>query len=237
MQDFSALVDAYRRRASENRPTAPLSPLAANLWTTLYPEIVASLSGIGPEDVDPIDESVESAVRLHVSASPDYEARDPIRVRVGRLTRLYPPKLRNGLLLIGPTGVGKTVLLRAIAEFHSFGNTGRGFRIVSAREIANAYADAGEKGISKFRTGPLGIDDLGTESQTAKSFGTEADPVVDVLLSRYDLFAKTGKPTYGTSNLTKTEIVDRYGERVSERIFEICDVYPFVGTSKRYKTA
>lgn len=90
--------------------------------------------------------------------------------------------------------------------------------MLTARKIvALAGREEEYKRVERCRL--LIIDDLGVEPTTAKVYGTEITPLVDLLYSRYDSML----PTIITTNLNDNEIKELYKERVSDRLTEICD--------------
>lgn len=134
----------------------------------------------------------------------------------------------NGALLIGDVGVGKTTLIRTP-------------RMISANKLALEYQASGIEAVKalinnqiQYQGLKVVIDDLGTEERV-KNFGSELDPVSYVIQSIYDInqVADQKIKLYLTSNLTEGELVERYGQRLVDRIWEMCDRALVVDTNLR----
>lgn len=135
-----------------------------------------------------------------------------------------------GLMLIGNVGVGKTTLMKAICKCYLILANAK-VRIMTADKIA-MLAKQDQNEYNDLMNCPLlGIDDLGTEPKTVKIYGNDVNPLVDLLTHRYDkkLF------TIITTNLTKDEIAEYYGERVWDRLVQLCNKYTFNGETKSYR--
>ena len=75
------------------------------------------------------------------------------------------------------------------------------------------------------------IDDLGTEPDGQNLYGTKRTLMQDAICRRYELFPRW--KTHFTSNLTKEEILARYGERVWSRLNEMCVFITLAGQDRR----
>lgn len=73
------------------------------------------------------------------------------------------------------------------------------------------------------------VDDIGTEPEGVKAFGTELLPIADLIMQRYD----SRFPTIITTNLSEKGIAEAYGVRVMDRLNEICEKVPYGGESYR----
>ena len=143
--------------------------------------------------------------------------------------------LRKGILLSGPIGCGKTTLMNLIKYFFQ---PGKQYQIRSTRDISFEFEKEGYKIINRYSKNPLTLsytnpvpnifcfDDLGIE-QIQKYFGNECNVMAEILLSRYDLFISKGIPTHLTSNLSASEIEEKYGNRVRSRMREMFNLVAF----------
>lgn len=124
---------------------------------------------------------------------------------------------KNGLLISGGVGCGKTTLANAISDVYMIVNR-NGIRTEDAKTIAAMALDDKKEYEVLRGVRMLCIDDMGTELITAKSYGNEVMPVVDIIHYRYakQLF------TIITTNLTEKQIEDTYGSRVADRLREMC---------------
>lgn len=76
------------------------------------------------------------------------------------------------------------------------------------------------------------IDDLGTENERYSSFGIESDVMAQYVIPfRYKVFPKWR--TFFTTNLTKQQLKDRYGDRCFSRLNEMCAFIPLTHKDRR----
>ena len=75
----------------------------------------------------------------------------------------------------------------------------------------------------------LAIDDVGTEPAEVLHFGNAITPITDLLSIRYDeqLF------TIVSSNLTPSQVRQKYGERIADRLNEMAKTVVFQNVSYR----
>ncbi len=139
---------------------------------------------------------------------------------VGDVARWLTTHTKPGLMLRGYVGVGKTTVMMAAAKVLAIA-AGRTMKIVDARAITT-MAKNDEREFDKLIKEPLlGIDDLGTEPATVKSWGNELSPVAELLTQRY-----VGRRfTVITTNLAvkengDDELREVYGERLFDRFRE-----------------
>jgi DNA replication protein DnaC len=135
----------------------------------------------------------------------------------------FKQESKKGLLLFGPTGTGKTTAMETYKAGKWAG---------SAIEIANLVSQKGRSYLEKYKIHDMIVDDLGREPKTVKSYGDEILVMHDLICIRYDAFVN-GYKTHFTTNLTFSEIAERYGEAVADRIKEMTDVIVFCGESYR----
>lgn len=150
-------------------------------------------------------------------------------------TKKHKLDLKKGILLSGPIGCGKTSLMTLIRFFFK---SSKQYQIKSTRDISFEFEKEGFKVINRYRKNPLNLsysnpvpniycfDDLGVE-QVQKHFGNACNVMAEILLSRYDLFVGKGLPTHLTTNLSATEIEEKYGNRVRSRMREMFNLEAF----------
>lgn len=140
---------------------------------------------------------------------------------------------RKGILLVGNYGVGKTLAMRLFAN-----NPVRPYRLVSSRSISEAYRLNGDvceyrqrfqnpSSTKFFGHAELGlcIGDFGAERVDSRNYGSGFS-VGDVILDRYDNAQLRGW-THAETNGTPAELMDAYGPRVNDRLFEMFNVLKF----------
>jgi DNA replication protein DnaC len=125
---------------------------------------------------------------------------------------------QDGVIITGPTGVGKTELLRKP-------------RMVTASQLAMEFQARGIEPVKELINAQIQyqgmkvvIDELGNEKD-GHNFGNELDPVAYVVQKIYDInqTAEQKIKLYFTTNLNKEELTQKYGIRVIERIWEMCN--------------
>jgi hypothetical protein len=153
--------------------------------------------------------------------------------------------LSKGIMLCGPVGVGKTHLMN---YFHT--NPHASFTIPTCKDIAEKFRTNWTKDESsaleyysravvanaghKYGQELLGtcFGDLGAESESTKNFGNSRNVMEEIIFNRYE----TKLPfnlTHFTTNLDAKMLRDKYGERFTDRLREMCNVISLKGTSFR----
>lgn len=144
----------------------------------------------------------------------------------------FTGSLKKGLLVFGGVGTGKSTLM----NFFRF-NALQSYRVVSARKIENEYSELGEEVLAHYsedrpmavNADPYGhqklslcIDDMGTETE-GKHYGKDRNVIAEIIQNRYD----ANLYTHLTSNTSADEIGKLYGQRVRDRLREMCNVIEF----------
>jgi DNA replication protein DnaC len=152
----------------------------------------------------------------------------PDTLRVLKSAARWLQNGKPGLLLTGTVGTGKSKLLMAIRALITYYTGGYSdMKIFSAPAICELPLSKNEDGLTtlaRLKTYRyLGIDDLGTEPVTVKSWGTELSPVIDALYARYD----KRMMTVITTNDDLKNIKSKYGDRIYDRLCEQYDRITF----------
>ena len=130
---------------------------------------------------------------------------------------------KKGLMLFGPNGTGKTTAIRPYSET---------MWAMTSIALAMEVQQKGRSYLGRFSDHDMVIDDLGREDVIVKSYGDEVNMMHDLIFIRYQAFQR-GKKTHFTTNLTFSELQERYGVAIADRILEMCEPVEFLGESLR----
>ena len=155
---------------------------------------------------------------------------------IGKTSREYLRKVavwlcdntkKDSLLLCGGIGNGKTTTAETICAVESSINNCKYW--VTAVTAENIYQKSREElaQLSKIRY--LYVDDVGTEPLISQDFGNKIAPFAYLVSERYP----NRLPTIITSNISLEDIGKRYGERIRDRLVEMCEVLVFESKSYR----
>lgn len=151
-----------------------------------------------------------------------------------------PQGIKTGMMFCGTCGNGKTTLMNAIGNSLEWMRNHDIFvdsenkdlydylTILDAKRIATDMKN--DTVASKIKRNTLlGIEDMGREPAEVLDYGNVFSPIVDLLEYRYSsrLF------TIITTNLTSSQIREKYGMRVADRLNEMLHVVVFRNTSFR----
>jgi hypothetical protein len=151
-----------------------------------------------------------------------------------------PGRLTAGIYITGNTGAGKSWALEIMAAYCLFdgvrvkiGDAVRGlyWPNVRADAICDEYVAGGT--VEKYKKmSVIGIQDLGSEPAESLYMGNRAGVMRQILEYRGD---HTDKITLVTSNfsINHAKFVERYGDRVASRLYEMCNYFEIVGTDRR----
>ncbi|VEJ02625.1 DNA replication protein [Porphyromonas cangingivalis] len=145
---------------------------------------------------------------------------------------------RPWILMYGmECGTGKTTFARAICSLMNYfydnkspyPNLRTVARQVTAIDLCKSYIDDKEQYRRYAACDTLFIDDMGIDPASVKDFGNEYSPLLELLYKRYD----NRRTTIITSNISDTQIRERYGARIDDRLREVCAKINFQGESYR----
>ncbi len=155
-----------------------------------------------------------------------------LRNRLERYADALPAPPVPHQLFYGKTGLGKTFLMHCIAKRAQEKNLS--VLMITANRLLNLirkdyFSQGDEEGLQLvFSADVLLIDDLGTEPLLKNITIEQFFALID------DRFTRK-KPTIFSTNLTLTELQDRYSERIASRLFDesVCEKTEFLGDDLR----
>jgi len=153
------------------------------------------------------------------------------------LADIYQVDLSKGIMLSGPVGCGKTSLMYIMKYLL---NNESNFIIKSVLVIASDFSRDGYDTLLRYtrlsfnpinnRPTTFCFDDVGLEP-LVQYYGNQCNTMSEILLSRYDYFQQHHMLTHITTNLSATEIQERYGIRVRSRMRELFNLIAFDKTT------
>lgn len=145
----------------------------------------------------------------------------------------------KGLLLVGSTGIGKTVYLKALSLLLGYSNRFK-FNIRTGWEMERVYqldpSSTERYTLDRDLSAKMfGVDDIGEEHASIKVYGTEMNVGVEVLTLRHLEYVNKGHLTFATTNLNMEMMAKKYGQRIESRLHEMFNIVPINGNDLRKK--
>lgn len=144
--------------------------------------------------------------------------------------------LSKGLFISGDLGVGKTKLFEIIKAtgvelYKQYGFKKTLFKNISCVSFVAAYMVSSQRkhlefNLSSFYKNRLVIDDLGVENKAFNSY----ELLEQLLFERHRYEALT----FITTNISMTNVLERYGSRIADRIPQMCNIITWKGESFRH---
>lgn len=135
---------------------------------------------------------------------------------------------KEGLIMTGKCGTGKTTWMRAVVSV--LRSQGHSVYCTTADDIAAGMKDDVNAMTYWWNTEFIAIDDIGTEPATVKCFGTDYQPIAQLVMHRYS----NCQPMIITTNIGDS-LAETYGERIASRITERCEKIKFNPAKKSYR--
>lgn len=173
------------------------------------------------------ENDVIETLKMHFLGNKDFDKYDLVKNQ---------PNIFKGLLVFGDFGVGKSMFFEIMHQIGkelvlNHGYQGLHFSKLSCPWIVEEYMRATEKGYSgnfsltSYYKGKLYLDDLGAERL---AFGRD-NIIGDLLFERH----RNGSMTYITTNLSPSELNEKYGARIGDRLPEAFNIIKWSGKSFR----
>ena len=149
-------------------------------------------------------------------------------------------RLNSGIYIAGGTGTGKSWALEIMSAYCSLDNVR--FKIgksILPLQWENFRCDAicddftSNGSLEKYKNLPIvGFQDLGAEPPESLYMGNRVSVLNQILECRGD---HSNKITHITSNLPLNhhEFINRYGDRVASRLYEMCNYFELTGKDRR----
>jgi hypothetical protein len=145
---------------------------------------------------------------------------------IKRIDKVLNPHI--GIVLNGAYGCGKSVLIEAfcmVLNDITLSEKNR-IQVVHAIELAEAIKKTGVIPYSRI---PLCIQDMGKETKEVNNFGTNLNPISELLAVR----AEYGAMTFGSTNMDIPSFQQAYKEYISKRITEHINLVFLPGSDRR----
>jgi DNA replication protein DnaC len=142
----------------------------------------------------------------------------------------------QGLLLMGDCGRGKSIIISGVIPV-LLRLKNRWIRIVHSQELTKPtpsaqvyyYGQRPETNLDYLLKTPFPIiDELGVES-LVNDYGEKSEGF-NLIMNAAERYHR---PIFATTNLTKKELLERYGERTLDRLGHLCRIVEFKGESLR----
>lgn len=148
---------------------------------------------------------------------------------------IFNCSLGKGILLSGNYGSGKSDCMTIFNQISRVYGLGLHATVINCKTLENDFKAVGYEYLFRFKKGVWLLEDLGLEELQTKHFGTNDNIIESVINMLYDNWRSTQTPVFITTNLNGLGVYERYGKRLADRIFEMCNVYFLAGENLRNK--
>ena len=128
-----------------------------------------------------------------------------------------------GLFVLGSVGTGKTMFFKVLRN-----HKGERIRIFSMHDIFGRNEVEVRELMDNLLDHELLLDDVGAEPQF-NNYGVKFDILAYLVERRME----SNMRTHFTTNMTREEFLGRYGDRIADRMAEMCRSVEFSGESLR----
>lgn len=154
--------------------------------------------------------------------------------------KLHEGRLKSGIYIVGSTGTGKSLCLDVLRDYARLIKVPIHFTpddyptqliwsSYNAQSITDEYLNAGSiREIEDKRM--LCIQDFGCESSEVVYMGNRVNVIKSLIEKRGD---ERNKMLLVTSNIPIERVSERYGDRVSSRLYQMCNYFILNGKDRR----
>ena len=155
---------------------------------------------------------------------------------------LFSGNLNKGLMLIGEVGTGKSLLFKIFKKYTKDVIRTNGYQMHPAIDIIDNVNIQGVECLNIYSNNFEGkqahpircyIDDIATNREKVKHYGTEINVIEQLLSLRYNVFQRYGTLTHISSNKYPEELSAQYDERIIDRMKEMFNIIELEGSSRR----
>lgn len=140
---------------------------------------------------------------------------------------------KKGVCLCGNFGSGKSDCMTIFNYVSKRYGIGLHSNKINCKTLEVDFKAFGYEYLMRFKKGVWLLEDLGLEELQTKHFGTNDNIIEAVINMLYDNWRDTGTPVFITTNLNAKAMYERYGKRLAERIFEMCNFLTLAGENLR----
>lgn len=163
------------------------------------------------------EENYDVLTRIFINAC-DYESNEEVRPE-------YLDIYQKGILLFGSVGSGKSDAMKIAQVYRGMNPKCKKLKSIHTKDIVSDYAIIGEKSFDFYKKDDYVFDEIGAVNETSKNYGNSSNVISEIIMFRYDLWKNSGVRSYFTTNLTITELSQKYGDRIFSRLAEMCNFY------------
>lgn len=149
----------------------------------------------------------------------NYKYIENVLEHIEGVSESYPTE--KALLLFGSVGSGKSDLMRLMLKHNAILKKDKLY-FAHAKNYVFDYEVVGADILQAYENDNIIIDEIGLDNETAIHYGNKTNVIQDLILLRYEIWKDKSKKTYFTTNLTPSELKEKYGERVFSRLIEMC---------------